>query len=113
MGIICDGMKKKLCQSQEKYIEKVLDMFNMKDAKLVDTPLAPIIIIPSNKRVITPSNNRVIIPSNNRVVDIFPVVFLSILLRFFRNFWCCGFLIIAYFYFYFVYQKYYIFCYFF
>ena len=40
MGIICDGKKKKLCQSHEKYIKKVLDMFNMKDAKLVDKPLA-------------------------------------------------------------------------
>jgi len=40
MDIIRDRKERKLCLSQERYIEKVLDRFNMKDAKPVDTPLA-------------------------------------------------------------------------
>ena len=34
-----DRENKRLWLSHEKYIEKVLDMFNIKDAKLVGTPL--------------------------------------------------------------------------
>ena len=40
MRIIRDRKKKRLWLSQEKYIEKVLNRFNMKDAKSVSTPLA-------------------------------------------------------------------------
>lgn len=40
MRIMHDRKKKKLWLSQEKYIEKVLDRFNMKSAKPVSTPLA-------------------------------------------------------------------------
>ena len=40
MRIMRDRKKKKLWLSQEKYIENVLDRFNMKSAKLVGTPLA-------------------------------------------------------------------------
>jgi len=40
MRIIRDRKKNKLWLSQEKYIEKVLKRFNMKDAKSVGTPLA-------------------------------------------------------------------------
>ena len=41
MKIVCDKRNKKLWLSQEKCIEKVLDKFNMKDAKPVGPPLAP------------------------------------------------------------------------
>ena len=41
MKIMRDRKNKKLWLSQEKYIEKVLYKFNMKDAKPVGTPLAP------------------------------------------------------------------------
>ena len=40
MKIMHDKKNKKLWLSQEKYIEKVLDRFNMKSAKPVGTPLA-------------------------------------------------------------------------
>ena len=36
---MCDRKNKRLWLSQEKYMKKVLDRFNMKDAKLVGTPL--------------------------------------------------------------------------
>jgi hypothetical protein len=39
MQILCDGKAKKLWLSQEKYVERVLERFNMKHAKLVSTPL--------------------------------------------------------------------------
>jgi hypothetical protein len=39
MDIIRDRKERKFWLSQEKYIEKVLDKFNMKDAKPVRTPL--------------------------------------------------------------------------
>ena len=39
MRIIRDRKNKRLWLSQEKYIKKVLDKCNMKDAKLVGTPL--------------------------------------------------------------------------
>ena len=41
MKIMCDRKNKKLWLSQEKYIEKVLYKFNMKDAKPTGTPLTP------------------------------------------------------------------------
>ena len=40
MQIMRDRKNKRLWLSQEKYIKKVLDMFNMKDAKPIGTPLA-------------------------------------------------------------------------
>ena len=40
MRIICDIKNKRLWLSQERYIEKVLNRFNMKDAKPVGTSLA-------------------------------------------------------------------------
>jgi hypothetical protein len=40
MDIIRGRKERKLWLSQEKYIEKVLDRFNLKDAKPIDTPLA-------------------------------------------------------------------------
>jgi len=40
MRIIHNKNNKKVCLSQEKYIEKVLNRFNMKDSKLVNKPLA-------------------------------------------------------------------------
>eukprot|EP00253_Pinus_taeda_P029535 PITA_29535 len=40
MWIMRDRKKKRLWPSQEKYIKKVLNRFNMKDAKPVGTPLA-------------------------------------------------------------------------
>jgi len=40
MRIMRDRKNKRLWLSQEKYIKKVLDRFNMKDAKPVGTPLA-------------------------------------------------------------------------
>ena len=40
MQIMRDRKNKRLWLSQEKYIKKVLDRFNMKDAKPVGTPLA-------------------------------------------------------------------------
>lgn len=40
MEIIRDRKKKRLYLSQEKYVRKVLERFNMKDAKPVSTPLA-------------------------------------------------------------------------
>ena len=40
MRIIRDIKNKRLWLSQERYIEKVLNRFNMKDAKPVGTPLA-------------------------------------------------------------------------
>jgi len=40
MNIICDKKEKKFQLSKEKYIENVLDRFNMKDSKPVGTPLA-------------------------------------------------------------------------
>lgn len=40
MQIMCDRKNKRLWLSQEKYIKKVLDRFNMKDSKPVGTPLA-------------------------------------------------------------------------
>jgi len=40
MQIMRDRKNKRLLLSQEKYIKKVLDKFNMKDAKPVGTPLA-------------------------------------------------------------------------
>ena len=39
MQILCDRKDKKLWLSQENYIERVLERFNMKHAKLVNTPL--------------------------------------------------------------------------
>ena len=39
MNIMHDEKNKRLWLSQEKYIEKVIDMFHMKDSKLVGTPL--------------------------------------------------------------------------
>ena len=39
MQILCDRKAKKLWLSQEKYVERVLERFNMKYAKLVSTPL--------------------------------------------------------------------------
>eukprot|EP00253_Pinus_taeda_P022287 PITA_22287 len=40
MRVLCDRKNKRLWLSQEKYIKKVLDKFNMKDANPVGTPLA-------------------------------------------------------------------------
>lgn len=40
MRIIRDRKKRKIWLSMEKYIEKVLDRFNMKDTKVVGTPFA-------------------------------------------------------------------------
>ena len=40
MKISRDRSKKLICLSQERYIEKVLERFNMKDAKSVTSPLA-------------------------------------------------------------------------
>ena len=40
MRILRDKKNKKLWLSQEKYIEKVLERFNMGSSKLVSTPLA-------------------------------------------------------------------------
>jgi len=40
MRIMRDRKNKRLWLSQEKYIKKVLDKFNMKDAKPIGTPLA-------------------------------------------------------------------------
>jgi len=40
MRILRDRKNKRLWLSQEKYIKKVLDKYNMKDAKLVGTPFA-------------------------------------------------------------------------
>jgi len=39
MRIMCDRKNKRLWFSQEKYIKKVLESFNMKDSKPVGTPL--------------------------------------------------------------------------
>ena len=40
MNIVRERIKRKLWLSQEKYIERVLERFNMKSAKPVSTPLA-------------------------------------------------------------------------
>ncbi|CAL5327779.1 unnamed protein product [Camellia sinensis] len=40
MQIVCDRKAKKLWLSQEKYVERVIAKFNMKDSKPVNTPLA-------------------------------------------------------------------------
>jgi len=40
MKIIRDRQKRQIRLSQEKYIDKILDRFNMKNAKPVSTPLA-------------------------------------------------------------------------
>jgi len=55
MRIMRDRKNKRLWLSQEKYIKKVLDRFNMKDAKPVGTPLAAhfklsIELCPSNNK---------------------------------------------------------------
>ena len=39
MEITCDRKAKKLWLSQEKYVERILERFNMKHAKPVSTPL--------------------------------------------------------------------------
>ena len=39
MHILCDRKAKKLWLSQKKYVKRVLEMFNMKHAKIVTTPL--------------------------------------------------------------------------
>jgi len=40
MDITRDRKNKKLCLSQEKYVEQVLEKFNMKNVKPASTPLA-------------------------------------------------------------------------
>jgi len=59
MRIIHDRKNKKLWFSEEKYIVKVLNRFNMKDAKLVGTPLTTHFKLSANLALVMTRRRRI------------------------------------------------------